>query len=42
MAIAWLIEAFALGPGFGLTQASDQVIVKFVVEYEFTPETVLR
>ena len=33
---------FALGPGFGLTQASDQVIVKFVVEYEFTPETLLR
>jgi len=33
---------FALGPGFGLTHASDPVIVKFVVEYEFTPETLLR
>ena len=33
---------FALGPGFGVTRASDEVIVKFVVEYEFTPETLLR
>src|SRR5262249_15602358 len=33
---------FAIGPGFGLTHASDQVIMKFQVEYEFTPETFLR
>ncbi|HSV08610.1 MAG TPA: hypothetical protein VLI07_18985 [Candidatus Binatus sp.] len=33
---------FVVGPGFGLTRASDQVIVKFQVEYEFTPETLFR
>src|SRR5207249_11777100 len=33
---------FVLGPVFGLTRASDQVIVKFQVEYEFTPETLFR
>jgi len=33
---------FVVGPGFGLTPASDQVIVKFQVEYEFTPETLFQ
>jgi len=33
---------FVVGPGFGLTHASDQVIVKFHVEYEFTPENFFR
>ena len=33
---------FVVGPGFGLTRASDQVIVKFQVEYEFTPETLFQ
>ncbi len=27
---------FALGPGFGLTRGSDPVVVKMVLEYEFT------
>jgi hypothetical protein len=33
---------FVVGPGFGLTPTSDQVIVKFQVEYEFTPGTLFQ
>ena len=33
---------FGVGPGFGLTRASDPVILKLHVEYEFTLPTAPR
>ena len=31
----WRGLKFAVGPGFGLTRASDPVILKLIMEYEF-------